>query len=115
MTELSAGLRSLLAQLSDHVGDVTESTHRQQLVGLVGLVVVLAQVTRGRDFDSKLYKAALAVGAKVPLIALYGRAVFEVAEFLQDNVPVAISKQVSREVLYACAPACWWPRTVLSA
>jgi hypothetical protein len=62
------------------------------MVGLVGLVVVLSQVNRGRDFDSKLYKAAVQVSAKVPIIVLYGRAVLVLAEFLQENVPVAISK-----------------------
>jgi len=92
ITEVSATLRSLIAQLNSHIGDATESTHRLQMVGLVGLVVVLSQVNRGRDFDSKLYKAAVQASARVPMIVLYGRAVLVVAEFLQDNVPVAISK-----------------------
>ena len=92
IAEVSATLRSLIVQLNSHIGDATESTHRLQMVGLVGLVVVLSQVNRGRDFDSKLYKAAVQVSAKVPIIVLYGRAVLVLAEFLQENVPVAISK-----------------------
>jgi WASH complex subunit 7 len=92
IAEVSATLRSLIAQLSSHIGDATESTHRLQMVGLIGLVVVMSQVNRGRDFDSKLYKAAVQVSAKTPIIALYGRAVMVVAAFLQDSVPVAISK-----------------------
>jgi hypothetical protein len=63
INEVSATLRSLIVQLSSHIGDATESTHRLQMVGLVGLVVVLSQVNRGRDFDSKLYKAAVQVCA----------------------------------------------------
>jgi hypothetical protein len=36
--------------------------------------------------------AAVQAAGKVPMIVLYGRAVLVVAEFLQENVPVAISK-----------------------
>ncbi len=80
--EVFACLRSQLGYLSMHLAAATESNHRSLLVGFIGVYVLMNTLNRGRDLDSKLYKAVLTLRVKTPVVPLYGRAVWSLVDFM---------------------------------
>mmetsp|Transcript_11124 Transcript_11124/g.26766 ORF Transcript_11124/g.26766 Transcript_11124/m.26766 type:complete len:1150 (-) Transcript_11124:108-3557(-) len=98
--EMSACVRERIADIASRVGDVTEHDHRVQLVGISALFVLLSQINRGRDLDSKAYKALLQLRAKAPLVALYGRAVWVMSDFLYQNLPNAAKPAKDNRLAY---------------
>jgi len=85
--EVLANLRVQHAYLTQHLASATESNHRSLLVGFVATYVLLNSLNRGRDLDAKLYKAVLALKTKVPVVPLYGKAIWVLTEFVYANMP----------------------------
>eukprot|EP00286_Rhodomonas_abbreviata_P028524 CAMPEP_0181299654 /NCGR_PEP_ID=MMETSP1101-20121128/6465_1 /TAXON_ID=46948 /ORGANISM="Rhodomonas abbreviata, Strain Caron Lab Isolate" /LENGTH=1130 /DNA_ID=CAMNT_0023404825 /DNA_START=156 /DNA_END=3545 /DNA_ORIENTATION=+ len=89
ITEMNAGVRERIAEVGARIGDATEHDHRLLLVGAAALFVVVSQINRGRELDSKAYKALLQLRARAPVVPLFARATWDMSSFLHSSLPNA--------------------------
>lgn len=98
--EVLANMRMQHSYLVQHLAAPTESNHRLLLVGFVGFYVLFNTLNRGRDLDSKLYKAVLAIRVKIPAVPLYGQAVFTLSDFIYRNMQSVGKPGLDNRVAY---------------
>ena len=83
--EFTISLRLMHAYLEQRLGQPNERTQRHDFIGLVALFVFHHQLFR--VVDKKLTKALWDVQHKVPVITLYGSALFIPNEFIGEKMP----------------------------
>lgn len=87
--EFGTVLRALLKRYTTGIGEAVETYSREQLVDLYGLYALFRKLfERSLKPDKKLFRDMWALQKMVPLVVLFGRAVWMIPEFLARYCPI---------------------------